>query len=344
MKRYTRILAAAAVAAAVSATSFAAATDAVALKDIDNYWGKTAIQYFYDNHYINGTNGYFHPNDVLTREGVAAIVNNMIGNDTTSTTTFSDVKGRWSARAIGSLVDKRIMSGYSDGSFQPAQAITREEFAVIAYNYLNYKGVGTNDVTAAPFNDESQISTWARKPVGVLSSLGYIKGNNNLFHPKEQITRGEAVSILYRMMTGTKVESDSKSQIETTAFSDITSVYDSIKNFASDGIMYWQGSKLHIGVKNEKKRDQLTAAIAGDNKLPADTVVVQRANYGYNDYKSLMENAEKTYRATEGTDAEVKTDVDYLNEQVLLMVNSISKETQQALNKKYGNSIKIVIQ
>jgi hypothetical protein len=64
----------------------------------------------------------------------------------------------------------------------------------------------------------------------------------------------------------------------------------------------------------------------------------------YNDYKTLMIGAESTYRASEGTNADVRTDVDYLNEKVLLIVKSINKDTQQALIKKYGDSVKIVIQ
>jgi hypothetical protein len=358
MKRYATILAAAALTAAVSVTSLGAA-GTTALKDIDTYWGKQAVQYFYDNHYISGDNGYFHPDTVLTRESVAAIINNMIGSDFTGKSTFKDVKGRWSENAIASLVDKKIMSGYSNGTFQPAQDISREEFAVIAYNYLSYKGVGMQNVSTASFADANQISSWALKPVSVLSSMGYIQGSNNLFHPKNKITRGEAVSILYRMVNPSQTAvtntanttdatvpavQDSKTTVENAVFSDITDVYGSIKKFADDGIMYWQGDKLHIGIKSNDKRDKLAEALLSDKKLSADVVNVQHANMSYNDYKTLMIGAESTYRASEGTNADVRTDVDYLNEKVLLIVKSINKDTQQALIKKYGDSVKIVIQ
>lgn len=127
--------------AALGTSAFAASTG---ITDISNYWGKDAIQYFYNQHYISGTNGQFRPNEDITREGAAAIINNMIGEDSkVKTTNFSDVKGRWSERAIASLVDKQIMSGYSNGTFKPEQKITREEFAVIAYNYMTYKGMST---------------------------------------------------------------------------------------------------------------------------------------------------------------------------------------------------------
>ena len=57
-----------------------------------------------------------------------------------------------------------------------------------------------------------------------------------------------------------------------------------------------------------------------------------------------MAQAEKIYRATESTDAAVTTAPDYLNEKVILTVPSISKETQNNLNKALGSALRIVIQ
>ena len=141
MNKYKKLMVLTALTAALGTSAFAASTG---ITDISNYWGKDAIQYFYNQHYISGTNGQFRPNEDITREGAAAIINNMIGEDSkVKTTNFSDVKGRWSERAIAALVDKQIMSGYRNGTFKPEQKITREEFAVIAYNYMTYKGMST---------------------------------------------------------------------------------------------------------------------------------------------------------------------------------------------------------
>ena len=85
-------------------------------------------------------------------------------------------------------------------------------------------------------------------------------------------------------------------------------------------------------------------AIAADTDIPAEAVYVQSATYSYDDYKNLMAQAEKIYRATESTNAAVNTDVDYLNEKVVLTVSSISKETQANLNKALGSALRIVIQ
>lgn len=342
MKKYKKLVVLTALTAALSTSAFAAGTG---ITDIRNYWGKDAIQYFYDNHYVSAANGQFRPNDDITREEAASVIDNMIGKESTvKTTKFSDVKGRWSERAIASLVDKQIMNGYSNGTFKPQQRITREEFAVIAYNYMTYQGMTTVE-GAAPFADEAKISTWARQAVHALAAAGYMKGGNyNMFNPKQYVTRGEAVNVLYRIMTGVKVTNQSQDGLEAKAFTNIKDVYGSVKAFANDGIMYWQGDKLHIGVKDVKNRQKLADAIADDKDIPAESVYVQKSTYSYNDYKNIMAQAEKIYKATESTDAAVATAPDYLNEKVILTVPSISKETQNNLNKALGSALRIVIQ
>lgn len=343
MKKIATLLAAAALTATIGMSAFAAA-DAAHLKDIDNYWGKDAVQYFYDNHYVSGINGNFYPNKTITRERIASIVSNIIGENKTAKSSFTDVKGRWSEAAIASLSEKKIMSGYSNSTFKPEQNVTREEFAVIAYNYLNYRGISNGAIRETSYVDKAQISPWAKKAVDALAGAGYMEGSNDRFNPKNDVTRGEAVAVLYRMLKGSKADNDAKSKIESQVFSDITDIYSSVKSFAGDGIMYWQADKLHVGIKNPDKRTALTDKIAADKELPTDSVYVQKSKYSYNDYKSFMALAEKTYRATEPTDATVKTDVDYLNEKVILTCSSITKETQTALNKKLGDVLKIVIQ
>ena len=58
----------------------------------------------------------------------------------------------------------------------------------------------------------------------------------------------------------------------------------------------------------------------------------------------MMSKAEEVYRATEATDAVVKTDVDYLNEKVVLTVQTISEETRANLDDALGGALRIVVQ
>ncbi|WP_198643634.1 S-layer homology domain-containing protein, partial [Megasphaera stantonii] len=100
-----------------------------------------------------------------------------------------------------------------------------------------------------------KISPWAKEAVNAMVAAGYMTGSNNVFNPKEYVTRGEAVNVLYRIvMTADSAQAAApeatpeEASLETKGFKDITEAYGSIKKFAGDGIMYWQSDTLHIGV------------------------------------------------------------------------------------------------
>lgn len=345
MKLYKTSLATA-VLTAVMMTTFAASADAQpALKDVQNHWASQAITSFYQNHYINGDmEGNFNPDANITREDAAAILSNMVGTNTTAKSAFTDVQGRWSESAIATLSEKHIINGYADSTFLPANNVTREEFAVIAYNYLVYKGVNTGTVTAQSFADENEISSWAEKPVGLLASMGYIKGHSgNVFDPKANITRAEAVEILYRISTGIQNVTDERSKVESAVFKVVDKEYGSIENFTKDGVMYWQAGKLHVAVKNDKKRVALAKDIQSDTAL-SDTVIVQRAKYSKTDYDDMISKINASYIKEEGSTTNlVRLQPDLLNEKVLLIVKTVSQQAQQSLTDKYKNVLKIVI-
>jgi len=50
---------------------------------------------------------------------------------------MQDIEGHWAQPCIEYLLQKKIFSGYPDGSFQPERAITRAEFAVIVSRTFN---------------------------------------------------------------------------------------------------------------------------------------------------------------------------------------------------------------
>ena len=339
MKKYQKIAAALTCAVILSWSAFAAKT-AAPFKDIDNYWGKPAIQYFYDRHYVSGMGDEFKPNEDITREGAASILNNIIGGTDEATVDFKDVKGRWSEKAIASMVDKQIMNGYEDGTFKPERAITRQEFAVIAYNYMNYKGVAAQK-SAVDYKDEKDIAPWAKTAVDTLTAVGYMKGSNDMFLPQRHITRGEAVNVLYRVLTGNSKTQAEEKEVEKYVFSHITKVYGSVKKFSDDGAMYWQGDTLNVIVKKDANRSKLEGLINGDDRIADGSVVVRKGAYSYNDYKKMQNDALRVYKEKEGKEATVA--VDYLNEEVVLTAPAMSDSTQRALKKAVGKGLRIIV-
>lgn len=335
---YRNIAVAALCAVTLSGAAFAAeTTTSKGLTDINDYWGKTAVESFYSRQYISGIDGKFHPNDDITREGVASIIDKMIGGETTATVDFKDVKGRWSEKAVASMVDKQIMKGYGDDSFKPEKDVTRQEFAVIAYNYLNYKGAPA-ETSAVEYKDAKDIAPWAKKAVDMLNALGVMKGSDGLFLPSKNITRGEAVNVLYRLQAEPVVSKNQGAELQKVVLSDVAKVYGSVKKFADDGNLYWNGNTLYVTAKTAANRNKLEDSFKADSRIAEGSVIVVNNKYSFNEYKKIQEDALKLYEKTEK--AEGTAAVDYLNEQVVLKVPSVSKETKKALEKAFGAKVR----
>ncbi|MBD8034344.1 S-layer homology domain-containing protein [Solibacillus merdavium] len=91
------------------------------------------------------------------------------------------------------LASRKIATGYSDGTFKPNQAITREDAAkmlalTIDVNITNPKNPGFKDV---------QMSNPNYRYIAALAEAGVINGySDKTFKPKEPITRGQMAKIL----------------------------------------------------------------------------------------------------------------------------------------------------
>ena len=80
----------------------------------------------------NGGGGGSH-NSGNSSTGREVVVGNTETLDTQNHAPFQDLTGyAWAEQAITSLAEKEVISGYGDGSFRPAQTVTREEFVKMA--------------------------------------------------------------------------------------------------------------------------------------------------------------------------------------------------------------------
>ena len=94
-----------------------------------------------------------------------------------------------------------VVSGNGQGSFLPTQVITREQAAVMLYNYARSRNaeMPQSGVTVDSMLDGGEIASWARPAVefclrtGTLTAAGT---RGDLFLPRETITRTEAAQAL----------------------------------------------------------------------------------------------------------------------------------------------------
>ena len=113
--------------------------------------------------------------------------------------TYIDLDGYdWAKDAIYSLSEKKILAGYGDGIFNPANQIKREEFAKVIVTAI-YGEEAVNANKAPSFADSK--SGWYTPYVGYAESTGLIKGvSATEFGIGNNITRQDIMTILYRVM------------------------------------------------------------------------------------------------------------------------------------------------
>ena len=116
---------------------------------------------------------------------------------------FSDQQEIENNNAVRMLYDLGLISGYSDGSFGPDDAITREQFAVMLYNYAVWSGMDavTLRENLTGFVDSESVSPYAVQALNWAVGEGIINGKGNqILDPKGQATRAQAAAMLQRFL------------------------------------------------------------------------------------------------------------------------------------------------
>ena len=98
------------------------------------------IMYLSQGEIVLGSNNYYYPNREVTRAEAAAMLGRALGLDGTKTTTsFSDIcKSSFASGYIQSAVEKGIISGFPNGTYQPNKAVTRGQMALLISRAFQY--------------------------------------------------------------------------------------------------------------------------------------------------------------------------------------------------------------
>ncbi len=110
---------------------------------------------------------------------------------------FSDVtSGYWAYGAIETLAGKGVVSGFQDGSFRPAQAVTRAEFVKMLDLVLGL----TPHSGQVPFSDVS-ASAWFDPYVAAALGAGIVQGTSaTAFSPNAVLTRAQMAVMVARAL------------------------------------------------------------------------------------------------------------------------------------------------
>ncbi|MGG0644329.1 family 10 glycosylhydrolase [Sporosarcina gallistercoris] len=111
-------------------------------KDISSkHRGFKEITYLAQGDIVSGdTQGYYNPDRQVTRAEAMAMIGRSLNLDgTRRKTTFKDVNANsFASGYIQSAVDKKVISGYNDGTFKPDAPLTRGEMALMISRTFDY--------------------------------------------------------------------------------------------------------------------------------------------------------------------------------------------------------------
>ena len=177
-------------------------------------WSHEGLDYCIYRGYIAGTSAStVAPTGVCTRAQLVSILYRMQGEPTTVKdyelaklrAPFNDVpRGQWYTDAIWWAKLTGVVAGTSATTFDPSGEITREQLAVILYNYTKQFAPGSLTATGslAGFPDAGSVSSWARTEMAWAVGNGLISGTGSggvaYLSPKGSATRAQVAAILMR--------------------------------------------------------------------------------------------------------------------------------------------------
>ena len=248
-----------------------------------DFWAAKSISAVAKAKLMKGySDGTFRPNQPMTREEVASLFNNITddGEAAFISSHFKDITSdRWSALAIESVARKNIISGYGDETYKPEKFMSRQEFAVVADNYLHYLGYTTDDPTVldqVAYGDQKFVAPWAQDAVREMAYLGFTNyAPGTMFNPEKYVTRAEAAEISYRMTQTPQAlafhNALYRQQVERKTASIISQALhygQDFTQFRNDGALFWKDGKLHTTVVEKKQFDIVSTAL---KKCPRST-------------------------------------------------------------------------
>jgi len=250
----------------------------------------------------------FYPDNNITRAEIITLLAKLSKDEikVDSKKVFEDIPvDEWYYNTVMWGYDKGIITGYQN-KFEPDEAITREDLAVILVNYLEKIEEYTFEELESTFADTGDMYDYSKNAVANLANIKLLNGKpNNLFDPKGYATRYETVIMLTNLLVLKYDDIDFKEnneELEEKDFIDSSKVVNYILNtvkeptFASIG-----GEWTIVGLANS------------DIEVPQEY------------YETYYSNLEKVLKEANGELSRNKY-TDY--SRVIIALNTIEKDAQ----------------
>lgn len=178
----------------------------VAFSDIENHWAYDNILSAVNMGLFTGVSDTeFAPNNTATRAMFVTVLGRLAGVGTSKTgdNKFTDVKNNdYFYPYVMWAVENGVVSGLSHSKFGSSSNITREQMAVMLYNFAKNQNIELSKIySGSNFKDTDKISSWAVESVNALAKAGILNGRDNgNFDPKGTATRAEIATMFVKFI------------------------------------------------------------------------------------------------------------------------------------------------
>ena len=171
--------------------------------DTNNHWAKKHIDLAVKQNLIIGINeNEFAPDKTINRAELSSIINKMINlSSTKDLSEYKDFnKKAWYATDMEKVINAGILA-IKNNKVAASEIVTREEISDAFAKVAEYKNIKLDKSSKSAFNDKSDINLKYLPSVNGLYNLKVISGkSDNLFAPKDKVTRAETVVMALRLM------------------------------------------------------------------------------------------------------------------------------------------------
>ncbi len=169
-----------------------------------SHWAFDYVEACADAGIVGGyPDGTYRPWQAVTRDQMAVYVSrSLLGGDENvppgpSTATFSDVPtDYWAFKYVECAADNNIVGGYDDGTYRPAQAVTRDQMAVFIARAMadptGDEGLAGYTPPASPTFSDVPDTHWAYLYVEYIAAEGVSSGyDDGTYRPSQAVTRDQ---------------------------------------------------------------------------------------------------------------------------------------------------------
>lgn len=169
---------------------------------VPGQWFYADVRYVVEKGLFQGLSAdTFAPGGAMQRAMMTTVLHRLAGQPAAAyATVFADIPdGQWYSQGTIWCAHAGVVSGMGDGTFAPGMDITRQQIAVMLYNYATKMGFAANergDLT--PFSDAISVAPWAQEAVSWAVGAGLLNGSDGALLPGSNATRAQVAAMLHR--------------------------------------------------------------------------------------------------------------------------------------------------